>query len=206
MDNTNIVTSLEELESLYGPVNPVALQKEISSLNDTYLKWIEKAPFFAIGTSGPNGLDVSPRGDQLGQVFRVLDRKTIVIPDRRGNNRLDTLKNIILDPKVALLFLIPGINECVRINGRASISKEPELLRQFDLKGKLPATVMIIDIETAYFQCARSLIRSDVWNPEKFCTKDDVPTAGQMAKSAVSDFDGDAYDKALPQRQKETLY
>ncbi|MCG8492036.1 MAG: pyridoxamine 5'-phosphate oxidase family protein [Sneathiellales bacterium] len=206
MDNSHLITSIEDLEALYGPANPVSIEKETSELNETYIRWIEKAPFFAVGTSGPGGLDVSPRGDQLGQTFRILDSKTLAIPDRRGNNRLDTLRNLVADPKIALLFLVPGINECVRINGTAVISSDPELLGQFDQDGKLPATAIIVTMETAYFQCARSLIRSDVWNPEKFCVKGDVPSAGQMTKSAAPDFDGDAYDKALPQRQKETLY
>ncbi len=205
LDN-HTVTSLQQLEDLYGPVNPNSLAKEVPSLNVTYRTWLEKAPFVAIASGGRGGLDCSPRGDKTGELFRILDDKTIVIPDRRGNNRIDTLRNIIEDPRVGLLFLIPGINETLRINGQATLTTAPALLESFSVEGKQPQIVIVISIEAVYFQCARALIRSGLWNYDLQLSKGDVPSAGQMTKGALPEFDADSYDTALPDRQKATLY
>ncbi|MEM7172595.1 MAG: MSMEG_1061 family FMN-dependent PPOX-type flavoprotein [Pseudomonadota bacterium] len=200
------VQSIEDLERLYKPVNPNSLAKEASYLTPAYRKWIERAPFFALATSGLDGLDCSPRGDRSDHVLRILDDRHIAIPDRRGNNRLDSLRNIIADPRVAMLFLIPGILECVRINGTASISTDPDLLRLFDGEANLPTTVIVVRLEAVYFQCARALMRSKLWEADSQASRDQVPTAGQMTKSALPDFDADTYDGALRARQKRTLY
>ena len=200
------INTLDELDRLYGDVNPNSLAKETASLTPEYRRWIEASPFFAVATSGPGGLDCSPRGDPVGQLFRVLSDREIVIPDRRGNNRRDTLKNIISDPHIALLFLMPGINETLRINGQASITTDPDLRESFAVKEKLPVTVIRVKIDSVYFQCARALIRSQLWNSEHHATRDTIPTTGQMTKSAISDFDADSYDAALLDRQKSSLY
>ena len=200
------VTSLSALEALYGKVNPGSLTKETDHLTAPYRGWLEQAPFMAIASAGQAGLDCSPRGDAQGQLFRVENVTTIAVPDRRGNNRLDTLRNIIDDPRVALLFLIPGINEALRINGRASISTEPSLLDSFDVNNHKPATVILVAIEAVYFQCARALVRARMWDSSAHVKRSDVPTAGQMHKSANPEFDAASYDADLAERQKSTLY
>ena len=138
--------------------------------------------------------------------MRILDDRTLAIPDRRGNNRLDTLRNIVENPRVGLLFLIPGMNETLRVNGQAVLSVEPNLLQSFAVDGCVPATVMIVSIEAVYFQCARALIRSQLWSPEARVDRSQLPTAGQMTKSMMEDFDAKSYDAVLAERQKATLY
>ncbi|MGC1693654.1 MAG: pyridoxamine 5'-phosphate oxidase family protein, partial [Pseudolabrys sp.] len=159
----HLVTSLEQLDALYGAKNPNSIAKEIDHLSDGYRKLIEAAPFVAIATGGPEGFDCSPKGDAPGFV-RVLDDKTLAIPDRPGNNRLDGFRNIVRDPRVGLLFLIPGVSETLRVNGRASISVDPELMQSFTVNGKLPRSVLIVHIETVYFHCSKAIVRSRLWD------------------------------------------
>ncbi|MFZ4806896.1 MAG: pyridoxamine 5'-phosphate oxidase family protein [Hyphomicrobiaceae bacterium] len=200
------IRDIPALEALYGEVNANSLAKEAHRLTPAYRRWIEAAPFLAIATSGPGGLDCSPRGDAVGQLFTVADDSTLLIPDRRGNNRLDTLRNIVADPRVALLFLIPGVNETLRVNGRAVVSTDPRLLERFLVDGKAPRTVLIVTIDRVYFQCARALIRSALWSPAAHVAPGTVPTAGEMTKSALPEFDTDSYDAALRPRQMGSLY
>lgn len=200
------ITTLEQLSALYAVASPVSLLKQTQRLTPEYRRWIEAAPFFAIATSGLGGLDCSPRGDRPGDLFHVLDDASIAIPDRRGNNRLDTLKNLVADPRVALLFLLPGINECVRINGRARLTTDEALRQSFSMDGKLPVTVIVVSIEAVYFQCARALLRSKLWDVTAQIARSAVPTAGEMTKSGVPDFDAASYDAALPKRQLGSLY
>jgi PPOX class probable FMN-dependent enzyme len=171
-----------------------------------YRAFIEAAPFVALATCGPEGLDCSPRGDGRGFV-RIRDEKTLLLPDRRGNNRIDSLRNIVRDPSVALLFLIPGIGETLRVNGRAVISVEPELLESFSVDGKPPKSVIVITVEAVYFQCARAILRSDLWNPARHVAREALPSAGQLLAALTNnEAGGEAYDKALPERQRTTLY
>ena len=206
MNDAHRIETLDALSALYGSANPMSLAKETPFLTPEYQKWIEAASFFALASIGPGGLDCTPRGDAKGQAFQVLDQHTLVIPDRRGNNRLDTLKNIITDPRIALLFLIPGIHEALRINGRAHLTTKPDYLERFKVGDKLPLSAIVVDIETVYFQCARALKRAQLWDQSTHMTKHDVPTAGQMSKGAKPNFDADAYDRELPARQAGTLY
>ena len=150
-------------------------------------------------------MDCSPRGDGPGCV-KIIDETTVAFPDRRGNNRLDTLRNIIVDPRVALLFLIPGWNECLRINGRATISTDPALLDEFIFKGKRPVTAVIIKIDAMYFQCARAIKRAGLWSEEAKVDPKTLPTAGRLVKSVMQEFDAETYDGALQERQAKTLY
>lgn len=200
------ITTIEQLEALYGKANPVSLVKETAYLTAEYRKWIEAAPFFAIASVGSAGLDCSPRGDKTGQLIEIVDDRTIIIPDRRGNNRLDTLRNIVSDPRVALLFLVPGINETLRINGRAGVSSDPDILRRFSVDGKLPATIIRVTINAVYYQCARALMRSNLWDPKSRVRRGEIPTAGQMNRAASTDFEAAPYDDALMERQLRTLY
>ena len=199
------ITTLEALAALYGQPSGAAILKEAPRLTVPYRKIIEASPFFSLATSGPGGLDCSPRGDAPGFV-RVLDDKTLAIPDRRGNNRTDSLSNIIHDPRVALLFLIPGVSETLRVNGRAEIRIEPELLASFEVNGKLPRSVLVVRIESVYFQCAKSITRSRLWDPASQPVRASLPTAGQMVAAMVSDFDSASYDAAAPARHKAELY
>ena len=199
-------TSLSELEALYGEVNKGSLLKETDRVVPEYRAFIEAAPFAALATRGPDGLDCSPRGDEPGFV-RVQDEKTLLLPDRRGNNRIDSLKNILRDPNVALLFLIPGIGETLRVNGRAVISVKPDLLESFAVDGKAPKSVVVIHVEAVFFQCARAILRSELWNPQKHVARSSLPSAGQiLAALTENQMGGEAYDRELPERQRKTLY
>jgi uncharacterized protein len=203
---SHLITSIAELEALYGEINKGSLLKETDRVVPEYRAFIEAAPFAALATRGPEGLDCSPRGDEPGFV-RVRDEKTLLLPDRRGNNRIDSLRNIVRDPGVALLFLIPGIGETLRVNGRAAISVEPDLLESFAIEGKAPKSVVAITVEAVYFQCARAILRSQLWNPQKHVARSSLPSAGQMlAALTENQMGGEAYDRELPERQRKTLY
>jgi len=201
------ITSLAALEALYDQSPAQAsILKEKDRVVPVYRALIEASPFAALATRGPEGLDCSPRGDGPGFI-RVRDDRTLLLPDRRGNNRIDSLRNIVRDPQVALLFLIPGLGETLRVNGRAAISVEPALLESFSVDGKAPKSVLVIAVEAVYFQCARAIVRSDLWNPHKHVARSALPSAGQiLAALSRSGFDGEAYDRALPERQRATLY
>jgi PPOX class probable FMN-dependent enzyme len=200
------ITTLSELEAVYGEVNKGSLLKETDRVVPEYQAFIEAAPFVALATRGPEGLDCSPRGDGPGFV-RVRDEKTLLLPDRRGNNRIDSLRNIVRDPSVALLFLIPGIGETLRVNGHATISIDPDLLESFAIDRKAPKSVIAITVEAVYFQCARAILRSELWNPQKHVARGSLPSAGQiLAALSNNQVGGEAYDKELPERQRTTLY
>lgn len=206
MADLRTIDRIEDLEALYGTPPEGSLLKEIGHLTDEYTRWLTAAPFFALASIGPEGMDCSPRGD-AGQGAFVVDPKTIHIPDRRGNNRLDTLRNIVRDGRVGLLFLIPGVRECLRINGTAALTDDAGLRAAHAVEGKEPATVIVVTVESVYFQCARAVTRSQLWNPDAWIDPSTVPTAGQMTRGArAPDFDAEAYDGALRQRQAETLW
>jgi hypothetical protein len=200
------ITTVEQLEETYGEASPRSLTKEIDYISDHYRVFIEKAPFVAVATSGPEGLDCSPRGDPPGFV-RVLDSKTVLIPDRRGNNRIDTLRNIVQDPRVSLLFLIPGVPETMRINGRAEIITDPELLESFIMQGKLPRSILAVTVDRIYFQCSKALVRSGLWSADAQVDRTELPSTGEMIAALSSDgFDSEEYDKTYPEHIKQTIY
>ena len=182
-----------------------SLGKELPALNAHYRRLVEASPFFAIASVGPGGLDCSPRGDARGFV-RVLDDAALAFPDRRGNNRLDTLRNIVVDPRVALLFMIPGRDETLRVNGRARVTAAPELLARFAVDGRVPVTATVVAVGSVYFQCARALKRSGLWEPGSWADVSDLPSAGTLIRSAVDGFDAGRYDAELPARQARTLW
>ena len=200
------VTSIEALESIYGEPSPRSLVKEIDRISDHYRAFIEKAPFVTVATCGPEGLDCSPRGDPPGFV-RVVDDTTLLIPDRRGNNRIDSLRNLVRDPRISLLFLIPGINETLRINGRAGLSVDPVLCASFEIKGKRPRSVVVVTAERIYFQCQKALVRSRLWDVEAQIPRSDLPSTGQILEALFdSDFDGAEYDRGYPEHLEKTIY
>ena len=201
-----LITRIEDLEQVYGSPGPSSTLKELNHLIPEYRAYIAAAPFCALATCGPEGMACTPRGDR-GSVVRIADDKTLLMPDRRGNNRIDSLRNIVRDPRVALMFLVPGSNTAMRVNGRGSLSIEPDLLDSFIMEGKPPRSVIIIDIDAVYFQCARALMRGDVWNPETFVDAQSLPSAGQMlAAASQGQVGGEAYDQDWPGRAKASMW
>jgi len=202
----HLITTVAQLESLYGEKNPAAIVKEIDHINGSYRKLIEAAPFVAVATSGPEGLDCSPKGDARGFV-RVLDDKTLAIPDRPGNNRIDGFRNILNDSHIALLFLIPGVGETLRVNGRALISIDPELMQSFAVNGKLPRCVMIVHVETAFFHCSKAILRSKLWDAETKIDRKSLPSTGTIvAELSQGKLGGEKYDREAPEKIKAQLY
>jgi PPOX class probable FMN-dependent enzyme len=202
----NRITTVEELEAIYGEPSEASLVKVADSIIPHYRSFIELSPFVNLATCGPEGLDCSPRGDIAGFV-RVHDEKTLMLPDRRGNNRIDSLRNVVRDPRVALLFVIPGSGNTLRVNGRAHLTADPELLASFLMDRKPPRTVMMITVDSLYFQCARAIIRSDLWNPEKHVDPNRLPTAGQILAAMTQDrVGGETYDREWPERAKASLW
>jgi uncharacterized protein len=202
----HLVKTMEQLEALYGEKMPTSVVKEIDHISDGYRKLIEAAPFVTIATSGPEGLDCSPKGDAPGFV-KILDDRTLAIPDRPGNNRLDGFRNIVRDPRVALLFLIPGVGETLRVNGRAEISIKPELMAAFSVNGKLPRAVMIVHIETIYFHCSKAIVRSKLWNEETKIDRKSLPSTGTIiAELSHGRLGGEVYDREAPEKIKAQLY
>jgi PPOX class probable FMN-dependent enzyme len=180
--------------------------KEVAYITPQYRAFIEVSPFVLLATSGPEGLDCSPRGDVPGFV-RVRDVKTLLLPDRRGNNRADSLRNIVRDPRAGLLFLIPGSGNTLRVNGRACVSIDPDLLASFSMESKAPRSVIVLQVEAIYFQCARAIVRSDLWNSAKHVDPRSLPTAGEiLAVLSNSRLDGDEYDRAWPERARQSLW
>jgi len=201
-----LITTMEQLQALYGEKNPASIAKEIDYINGSYRKLIEAAPFVAVATGGPEGLDCSPKGDARGFV-RILDDKTLAIPDRPGNNRIDGFRNIMRDPRIALLFLIPGVGETLRVNGRASISIDPELMQSFAVNGKLPRCVLIVHIESIYFHCSKAIVRSKLWDEATKIDRKSLPSTGTIvAELSQGRLGGEQYDREAPERIKAQLY
>jgi PPOX class probable FMN-dependent enzyme len=202
----HLVTTMAQLEAMYGEVYPPARVKEIDHVNAHYRAFIEAAPFFALATGGPDGLDCSPRGDPAGFV-RVHDEKTLLIPDRRGNNRIDSLRNLIHDPRVALLFLIPGCGETIRVIGRAQICTDPELCKTFVMEGKTPRCVLVVSVERVFYQCPKAIVRSKLWDAATQVDRKSLPSSGTIL-AGITDgkVGGPEHDRAYPQRIKETIY
>lgn len=200
------IETVEQLEALYGLPGEASLVKELDHIIPEYAAFIEASPFVALATVGPEGLDCSPRGDLAGFV-RIHYARTLMMPDRRGNNRADSLKNIIRDPRVALLFLVPGSGTTLRVNGRAEISIDPELCASFTVEGKPARSVTVVAVEKVYFQCARAIHRSELWNPEKHVDPKSLPTPGQILEvTSRKGIDGETYDKEWPERAKKSMW
>ena len=186
------IGTIAELEEVYGEVTPLAITKVARRMTPMYRRWIEASRFTILSTVGPEGTDATPRGDD-GPVVRIVDDHTIWLPDWRGNNRIDSLRNIVRDPRVSLMFMVPGCNNVVRVNGRGVLTADPGVVSTFEQRGKHPRTVAVITIEEMYFQCAKALMRSGLW------TRGDdsatVPTAGEFLREVKEDFDAEGYDK-----------
>jgi PPOX class probable FMN-dependent enzyme len=202
----SIIATIEQLEAIYGQPNDASTVKVANRVTPQYRMLIDKSPFAALATCGPEGLDCSPRGDLAGFV-RVHDEKTLMMPDRRGNNRVDSLRNIVRDPRVALLFLIPGAGSTLRVNGRAQVSADAGLLASFRMEGKAPRTVIVMTVDEIYFQCARAIVRSELWNPDRHVDPKSLPTPGQiLADMSENLVGGEDYDRAWPERARQSLW
>jgi hypothetical protein len=206
MSHREQITTIEQLEALYGAPSQRALLKELDHISLHYRAFIEHSPFVVLATSGPEGLDCSPRGDPAGFV-RVVDERTVMIPDRRGNNRTDSLRNIVRDPRVSLLFLIPGVGETLRINGDAAIVTDEALCQSFQMHGKPPRSVLVVAVQRVYFQCQKALARSRLWHADAQVERSRLPTAGQILQVlSAQDFDAAQYDQGYPAHMRETIY
>ncbi|KAA9010536.1 pyridoxamine 5'-phosphate oxidase family protein [Histidinibacterium aquaticum] len=189
------IEDVAEIEALYGAPSPRSLEKVVTRITPAYRRWIEASRFCVLSTVGPEGTDASPRGDD-GPVVRVADDRTLLIPDWRGNNRMDSLRNIVRDGRVSLMFMVPGSNNVVRVNGTARLGAAPELTERFEQAGKHPRSVIEIAVGEVYFQCAKALMRSRLWTSED--ESDAVPTAGDFLKERDESVDAEAYDASYP--------
>ena len=200
------ITTVEQLEALYGQPGETSLVKELDRIIPEYAAFIEASPFVALATGGPEGLDCSPRGDLAGFV-RIRDERTLLMPDRHGNNRVDSPEEHRARPRVGLLFLVPGSGTTLRVNGRAELSIDAALCASFAVEGKPPRSVMVIAVETVYFQCARAIHRSELWNPARHVDPKSLPTPGKILAAVGADrIGGETYDREWPERAKKTMW
>lgn len=200
------VTTLEDLASLYAPPKDTAVKKETDHVNAAGRAFIAASSFVVIATGGPHGLDCSPKGDAPGFIEVSEDGRTLLIPDRRGNNRIDGLKNLVDDPRIALLFFVPGSNDTFRVNGRARISADPALTQRFAVAGKAPTTVTVVTVEQAFHHCPKALVRSDLWRRGAAGRPEGVPTLGGFAAARDPAIDSAAHDAAYALRMPNELY
>ena len=196
------IDSIAELETLYDKAVPLSLQKVVTRLTPSYQTWINAARFCVLTTVGPGGTDGSPRGDE-GPVVRIIDDKTLHVPDWRGNNRIDSLRNIVNDGRVSLLFMVPGHGNVVRINGTAKLTADPDVTRTFTQKGRNPKCVIVITMNEAYFQCAKAVMRSDLWGVH---SGENLPKAGEFLQEQVAEFDGKTYDDNYAEYAKTRMW
>lgn len=196
------VTDIAALEAIYDAAVPTSLQKVWPRLTPLYRQWIEAARFVILSTVGPEGTDASPRGDD-GAVVRIVDDETLMMPDWRGNNRIDSLRNIVRDGRVSLMFMVPGSVNVVRVNGTALLTDDPAVTQTFEQRGKHPKTVIVVKTGEVYFQCAKAIMRSGLW------TRDDaegLPKAGDFITEVDPGFDGKTYDAEYPVKAPERMW
>lgn len=206
---TRTISDERELREIIGSPADLIVAKIADKLNALTRQFIERSPFVCVATASPDGgLDVSPRGDPAGFV-RILDERTLLLPDRPGNKLADTLTNLLDDPRIALLFLIPGVGDTFRVNGTAVIVDDPELLAPSAVEGKHPRLGILVSIHEAYTQCSKALIRSDIWNPERHVERSELPSSGKILRSLTDPaFDADQYDRERAERyaRRQGLY
>ncbi|EFH12142.1 pyridoxamine 5'-phosphate oxidase family protein [Teichococcus cervicalis] len=205
----SILRSVEELEAIYGALGAVgeaSTAKVTDHVTPDYARFIEASPFLALATVGPEGMDCSPRGDR-GQAVRIRDPRTLLLPDRRGNNRIDSLRNIVRDPRVALMFLVPGSGNALRVNGTAELDTDPALLESLAMEGKAPRCVIVVRVQEVYFQCARAILRAGLWQAESQVDPATLPSPGQiLAKLSQGRVGGEAYDREWPERARASMW
>ncbi len=204
-DPQQVISDVSQLRSRYGEPSERSLRKVLDHMSDHYAALVQASPFVLVASVGPEGVDVSPRGDAPGFV-RIADPRTLMLPDRRGNNRADTLCNIVRDPRVSLLFLIPGVGETLRVIGRAQVVIDPQLCDSFAVQGKAPRSVIVVHIQEVYFQCQKALARSRLWAADSQVERGTLPSAGQILQAVVDDFDGEDYDAGYADYMRKTIY
>ncbi len=201
----NFIDTPEELHALFGEPSANALRKETDHLHPIYQRWIQASGFAVLATRGPDGLDTSPRGDPVPLV-RIIDDKTLLLPERKGNNRIDGLRNLLYDPHVSLIFLVPGVDETLRVNGSARITADPALMQSLAVDGKPPTCALWIHVDQVFFQCGKSMMRSGLWQP-RAGDAPQPPTAGEIfAALSGGEIDSQRYDQEKPQRLKDAMY
>jgi len=196
------VETIQDLEALYDAAVPTSLSKVVTRLTPHYATWISTARFCVLTTVGPEGSDGSPRGD-VGPVVRMVDDKTLWLPDWRGNNRIDSLRNIVRDGRVSLMFMVPGSSNVIRVNGTAVLTNDPAVTNSFEQNGKHPKSVIVITVGEAYFQCAKAIMRSELWTADPVT---DLPTAGQLLKEQQAEFDAQGYDDGYAEYAKGKMW
>lgn len=200
------VTDVDALQSLYGAPGEASLAKVADRITPEYKRLLEASPFFTLASVGPEGLDCSPRGE-LGGAFVVQDESTLIIPDRRGNNRIDTLRNIVCDPRVAFCFLIPGSKTTVRLNGTAIVTTDADLLASLKRDGKAPRSAIVVTVGEIYTQCGRAVLRAGLWDPAHHVDPSAIPTPGDvLASQTKGGIDAKTYDKEWPARAAKTMW
>jgi PPOX class probable FMN-dependent enzyme len=206
MDAVREITSTETLRDHYDPPSKRAVQKQIDHIDKHCRAFIALSPFLVIGTQGSDGLgDVSPKGDAPGFVL-VKDEKTLVIPDRPGNNRTDTLLNLLDNPGVGLIFLVPGMNETLRVNGTARIVTDPDVLAEMQVNGRPPLSALVVDVKEAYLHCAKALIRSKLWADDHKIERKTFPSLGQIITDQIGYGDAEAADASIEEAYRTKLY
>jgi PPOX class probable FMN-dependent enzyme len=196
------INDIATLEALYDVASPASLTKVVTRLTPHHVKWINAARFCILSTVGPEGSDGSPRGD-VGPVVRIVDDKTLWLPDWRGNNRIDSLRNIVRDGRMSLMFMVTGSSSVIRVNGAAVLSDDPDVTGAFVQSGKQPKSVIVVTVGEAYFQCAKAIMRSELWTGTPV---DDLPTAGQLLKEQQAEFDAQAYDDGYAEDAKAKMW
>jgi uncharacterized protein len=203
------ITSEADLRAIIGSNTELVASKISDRLNDLTRQFIERSPFVCVATKMPNGgIDVSPRGDPAGFV-RILGERELLLPERPGNRIADTLTNLLADPSIGLIFLIPGVGDSFRVNGRGVITDDQELLEPSAVGGSVPKLGILVSIDEAYTQCSKALIRSDLWNPERHIDRSELPSSGEILRSLNDPaFDAEEYDRARAERyaRREGLY
>ena len=209
MSTTSTVTAEDRLRQIIGGPSDLVASKVADRLNDLTREFVERSPFVCVATSRPDGgLDISPRGDPAGFV-QILDDRRLLIPERPGNRLADTLTNLLADPRIALLFLIPGVGDTFRVNGRAAVVDDAGLLASSAVEGRLPKLGILVTIEEAFTHCAKALIRSDLWNPERHVDRSELPSSGAILRAVADDgLDVETYDRQRAARyaRREGLY
>ncbi len=199
------IESKSALREYYGPPGERGLKKQMAHLDEHAKNFISLSPFMIIASATARGADASPKGDPPGFV-KVIDENTLLIPDRPGNNRVDTMSNVIENNHVGLLFLVPGMCETLRVNGRARVTTDPELLAPLSMRGKAPVSGMIVEVDEAYLHCGKAVIRASLWDPEKHIDRKSFPSMGQMLADQIGGYDGEELNEGIQERYKTDLY
>ncbi|MEJ6395711.1 pyridoxamine 5'-phosphate oxidase family protein [Gymnodinialimonas sp. 2305UL16-5] len=196
------IDDIAALEAIYGSPVPISLAKVTQGLTPLYRKWIGASSFCVLSTVGPEGTDASPRGDD-GPVVRIVDDRTLWLPDWRGNNRIDNLRNIVRDPRLSLMFMVPGSNNVVRVNGTGILTDDPEVTGTFEQRGRNPKVVIVIRTEEIYFQCAKAIMRAGLWAQD---ASEGLPSAGDFVKEVNNSFDAESYDSGYAEYAKGRMW